>query len=163
MRAMKRPTRARFALYAAAVLAVTALVLASGCATGSTVATGNVDNPTAKKLIEQGVRLIDVRTASEFEAGHIPNAENAPVDELLARSADWDRTRPLIVYCATGARSADAAAYLASQGFRKVYDLEKGVVSWTGELVRGPSATPAPTGAVKTDGKRLFIEFSTST
>ena len=69
------------------------------------------------------------------------------------------------MYCATGARSADAAAYLASAGFRRVYNLTGGLAEWTGELVNGAAAVTAPNGpgAVKTNGKPLFIEFATST
>lgn len=117
------------------------------------------------KLQASGALVVDVRTPPEFEAGHIPSAVNAPVDRLQQDSASWDKDNPIVVYCATGARSADAATFLAGQGFKKVYDLEKGIAAWTGTPVGGPATAAAPSGsgAVKTGGKRLFIQFSTST
>lgn len=112
-----------------------------------------------------GAMVVDVRTPPEFEADHIPSAVNVPVDQLQAGSATWNKTGAIVVYCATGARSADAAAYLVAQGFTKVYDLDKGIAAWTGEVVGGPAAASPPkaSGTVKTDGKPIFIEFSTST
>lgn len=112
-----------------------------------------------------GATVVDVRTPSEFEGGHIASAVNVPLDQLQRVSATWDKQKAVVVYCATGARSADAAAYLESHGFREVHDLAGGAAAWTGELVGGAASAAAPSGAgaVKTDGKRLFIEFSTST
>jgi rhodanese-related sulfurtransferase len=112
-----------------------------------------------------GASIVDVRTPPEFEAGHIASAINVPVDQVQQVSADWDKNQPVVVYCATGARSAEAATYLAGAGFTRVYDLTGGLVSWTGELVGGKAATSASAGAgaVKTNGKPIFIEFATST
>ena len=117
------------------------------------------------QLQRSGASVVDVRTQPEFEAGHIASAVNVPVDQIQQVSASWDKGQPVVVYCATGARSADAAAYLAGAGFRKVYDLTGGLAAWTGALVSGTAATTAPIGrrAVKTNGKPIFIEFATST
>lgn len=148
-------------LAVAAVAVVVAVVLLTS---NQTVNKG-IDGAELLKLQASGASIIDVRTPSEFEGGHIASAVNVPVDQIQQASAGWDKSVPVVVYCATGARSADAAAYLASAGFRKVYDLTAGVATWTGELVSGKATAAAPsgTGAVKTDGKPLFIEFSTST
>jgi rhodanese-related sulfurtransferase len=117
------------------------------------------------QLQGSGASIVDVRTPPEFETGHIASAVNVPVDQIQQVSASWDKNQPVVVYCATGARSADAASYLAGAGFRKVYDLKGGLVAWTGELVSGTVAATAPSGAgaVKTNGKPIFIEFATST
>lgn len=117
------------------------------------------------QLQGSGASIVDVRTPPEFEAGHIASAINAPVDQLQMVSPAWDKNRPVVVYCATGARSAEAATYLAGAGFKKVYDLTGGLVTWTGELVSGKATAAAPSGAgaVKTAGKPVFIEFATST
>ena len=117
------------------------------------------------QLQASGAAVVDVRTPSEFEAGHIASAINVPVDQLSMSAPAWDKSQPVVVYCATGARSAEAATYLAGAGFKKVYDLTGGLVAWTGDLVSGTAATAAPAGAgaVKTDGKPIFIEFATST
>lgn len=122
---------------------------------------------TAQELAElqgAGGWVIDVRTNSEYVTGHIPNSLNVPLDQLQKTAAGWPKTQPIIVYCATGARSADAATFLASQGFEKVYDLDKGMVAWSGQVVGGreTAAVPAGPGVVKTAGKPVFIDFAGS-
>lgn len=124
----------------------------------------DVGNDEFAQLQSAGALVVDVRTPNEFEAGHIPGAVNAPVDQVRDVASSWSKDQPVIVYCATGARSANAAAYLAAQGFRKVYNLETGIATWTGEVAEGKSAAPGQTGAgaVKTNGKPLFIDFSST-
>ena len=116
------------------------------------------------QLQTAGAWVIDVRSNSEYISGHLPNSLNVPLDQLAQVSSTWAKTQPVIVYCATGARSAEAATYLAAQGFRKVYDLDKGIAAWTGQVVGGQdtSALPTGTGVVKTSGKPLFIDFASS-
>lgn len=66
--------------------------------------------------------VIDVRTPEEFETGAYPGAVNIPMDELMYRLEELgnDRTRPLVVYCATGARSAYAQQMLMHMGYQNV-------------------------------------------
>jgi len=81
---------------------------------------GNKKQELATK-IEQGARVIDVRTAEEFSDGHYPNAVNIPVDAMRSRLGDFGpKDKPVIVYCASGARSAMAAQVLRSQGYSDV-------------------------------------------
>lgn len=153
----------KYAVWLAVGAIAIAAVLALSIPASAVKATVSGDELT--KLQGSGAMVVDVRTPPEFEAGHIPSAVNVPVDQLQAGASAWDKARPVVVYCATGARSADAATQLASQGFKKVYDLDKGIAAWTGEVVGGPAAASAPgaSGTVKTGGKPIFIEFSTST
>lgn len=133
----------------------------------------DIGNEDLLKLQAAGARIVDVRTVSEYEAGHIKGAENVPVDRIQQAAAGWDRTIPVVVYCATGARSLNAKGYLAGQGFEKVYNLKAGAAAWNGELVTGQDSgqagtTPPPaqgaTGAkVQTAGKPMLIDFSSST
>jgi rhodanese-related sulfurtransferase len=71
--------------------------------------------------IEGGARIIDVRSPGEFRGGSYPKAMNIPLDELPAKI---DRLKPLdkpiVVYCASGARSAQAAALLKKAGFADI-------------------------------------------
>jgi phage shock protein E len=77
-----------------------------------------VDGAEARRLVEQGAVLLDVRTAAEFGGGHIQGAINIPVQELDARLADvGDKDKTVIVYCRSGARSARAAATLEAAGY----------------------------------------------
>ncbi len=84
----------------------------------------------ARELIKHGALLIDVRTASEFAVGHIEGARNIPVGELAKHSGDLGlKARGVIVYCASGARSAMAKRTLRSAGFQEVYNLG-GMSNW---------------------------------
>ncbi len=74
-------------------------------------------------LSDPNLLVLDVRGASEFGAGHYPNAVNVPVGEVAGRCVaviGADRSRPVLCYCAAGARSATAAAELRNQGYINV-------------------------------------------
>jgi rhodanese-related sulfurtransferase len=124
-----------------------------------------IDSAELTQLQKSGAWVVDVRKNSEFIQGHIPNSLNVPLDQLAQTASTWSKTQPVIVYCATGARSAQAASYLAGQGFKKVYDLAGGAASWSGPVAGGQANASAPTGAgvVKTNGKPVFIDFASST
>jgi rhodanese-related sulfurtransferase len=77
----------------------------------------------ARKLVASGAMLLDVRTPEEFAAGHIEGATNIPVQELGARLAEVPKHQPVVVYCASGGRSARAAAMLRQAGVGQVHDL----------------------------------------
>ena len=66
--------------------------------------------------------VIDVRTPGEFRSGAFPNALNIPLDDIMSGKADLgtNPNREIIVYCATGARSAYAQQVLMSHGFTNV-------------------------------------------
>lgn len=83
---------------------------------------GRVDGARAKQLVAEGATLLDVRSAAEFAEGHAPGARNIPVGEVGARVAELDKSKPVVTYCAVGARSRQAAAELRERGFT-VYDM----------------------------------------
>jgi rhodanese-related sulfurtransferase len=89
---------------------------------GSASAAERVDGARAKQLVAAGATLLDVRSAGEFADGHAPGATNIPVEELDARVRELDSERPVVTYCAVGARSRVAARLLGARGFT-VYDL----------------------------------------
>jgi rhodanese-related sulfurtransferase len=101
---------------------------------------GVVDADRFAELQASGVRVVDVRTAAEFSAGHIPGAENVPLSFFAEASGSWDPKQPIALYCATGSRSAEAAQMLAAKGFETVYDLGGGVMTWRGDLENGADA-----------------------
>jgi len=85
---------------------------------------GKVDPARARALVEGGAKLVDVRTPTEHAAGHIQGSINIPVHELASRTAELgDKTRPVVVYCASGMRSASAVGILKRAGFTEVHDL----------------------------------------
>ncbi len=73
--------------------------------------------------------LLDVRTRAEFQSGHIAGATNIPVEQLAGRLAEVPRDRPVVVYCRSGNRSAQAARLLRDAGYESVYDLG-GLIAW---------------------------------
>ena len=116
-----------------------------------------VDPETAQEMHEaqDSLLLLDVREPEEFAAGHVPGAVNVPRG-LLEGAADPDYKRPhpelstardrtVLVLCATGGRSAMAAATLHTMGFGDVRNVAGGLANWVaedepfeGELVEHP-------------------------
>lgn len=76
--------------------------------------------------------VIDVRPASEFVAGHVPDAINIPMDALKDRLADLKRYegRPLIINCASGVRSGSACQQLRKLGIDNAFSLSGGMNAW---------------------------------
>lgn len=83
------------------------------------------------QLVSKGeVQVIDVRSASEWEAGHLPSAPNIPLATLAERVAEIQRDRPVVVHCQSGSRSAIAASVLRAQGVDRVANLTGGFAEW---------------------------------
>lgn len=76
--------------------------------------------------------LLDVRTPEEFAGGHIPGAVNIAVQELAQRLDELPGDQPIVIYCRSGNRSAQAAQILAGAGYTKVYDLG-GIIDWSAQ------------------------------
>ena len=70
-----------------------------------------------------GAAVVDVRTPAEYAAGHYDGARNIPLNELRARAGEvGSKDQAVVVYCASGARSAQAAEILKAAGFTNVTD-----------------------------------------
>ncbi len=81
-----------------------------------------------------GAVLIDVRTAEEFEEGHIPQAVNIPLQTIEETKEMYTiKDTPLFVYCRSGARSAQAAGYLEASGYTNIHDIG-GIMNYTGQI-----------------------------
>ena len=101
-----------------ASLALLLVALAApGCPSPSGGGGAQIDGPAAHRLVAEGATLVDVRTPEEFASGHLEGARNIPVDQIAERAAELPRAKTVIVYCASGSRSAMAAATLARAGF----------------------------------------------
>jgi len=77
--------------------------------------------------------MIDVREASEWSAGHIPNARHIALGQLEKQIHEIEKykTRPVIVSCQTGNRASTACTKLKKRGFEKVFNLAGGVAAWS--------------------------------
>lgn len=92
-------------------------------------------NAFEKKLENTGEKiLLDVRTPSEFQEGHFPNATLIDVkrSDFTGQVNKLDKSTPVFVYCASGIRSERAVTILHSLGFQEVYELKGGFNEWAG-------------------------------
>jgi molybdopterin/thiamine biosynthesis adenylyltransferase/rhodanese-related sulfurtransferase len=92
-----------------------------------------VDPAQARELASNGAVLVDVRETEEFAAGHIPGAKHVPRGYLESRieGAVPDRSKHVILYCASGNRSAYAARTLVEDlGYEHVESMRGGITLW---------------------------------
>ena len=76
------------------------------------------------------VEVVDVRNASEFEAGHLPGAVNLPLGRLAERLGELPRGRTLAVHCQSGARAGVAISLLRARGFDDVTHIAGDYAGW---------------------------------
>lgn len=99
-----------------------------------------IDVEEAKRLIEEGATVVDVRTDEEFAAGHIPDSVHASMDAFAAHLGALEGREPMVLVCEIGEASGQAARLLDSYGGVEgddVYNMAGGLEAWDGELVVG--------------------------
>ena len=103
------------------------------CAQTSTKASLSLNAAAYKEAIAaKNIQVLDVRTANEFNGGHIKHALHAnwlDPKEFADRTQHLDKNLPVYVYCQAGGRSASAQAALEAKGY-KVVNLEGGMSNW---------------------------------
>jgi len=97
-----------------------------------------------------GLRVLDIRPDSEFEAYHIPSAERVPLNELARLTPKGDET--LVLYSEGGAHAAQGWVLLRSIGFTKVYFLRGGLLDWMDDVMS--PTLPEQTGKASVDSAR---------
>jgi adenylyltransferase/sulfurtransferase len=90
-----------------------------------------LDAEEARRLIEEGAQLIDVREPWEWAMSHIPGATLIPVGQVAQRTSEIDPNRVVVVQCASGQRSAKVTLLLRQAGYGKAYNLAGGIVEWS--------------------------------
>ncbi len=115
-----------------AVAVVTGAVLLLSPTAGPPAADTALISPTdyQSQFTDEPHFLLDVRTPEEFGTGHIAGAANISVQTLADRLSEVPQDQPIVVYCRSGNRSAQAAQILQAAGYTGVYDLG-GVIDWT--------------------------------
>ncbi len=118
-------------LFAAAAIILTAII--------ANEVHGNVTGGKRLSAVE-AVRLIndrepvvvDLRAAADFKKGHLMNAINIPAQKIESRSSELgkDKSRPVILYCALGGSSREAAVKLRKLGYQEVYPMRGGMNGW---------------------------------
>ena len=76
-----------------------------------------------KEAIKNGAIIIDVRTPHEYDRGKVPGSVNIPVDRMaISIERIKSMKKPIVLCCASGARSADAKRILTSAGVQDIYN-----------------------------------------
>jgi adenylyltransferase/sulfurtransferase len=85
-----------------------------------------------KQRLDRGdkLRIVDVREPNEWQINRIPGAQLIPLGEIPRRYAELDPEEELVMQCKVGGRSAKAADFLRSVGFKKVLNLTGGILEW---------------------------------
>ena len=83
----------------------------------------------------EDVQLVDIRTPKEFKTGFIPGSQNI---NYFSKTFDTDlekldKSKPVIVVCRSGKRSAKCSKKMIEAGFIKIYDLKGGLAKWKHE------------------------------
>jgi len=121
-------------------LAVFAMLLIVSC--GNSQQQDGIEKITpeafSKKLeMTENPQLIDVRTPDEFSEGHLKNALNIDIngDDFEKQLQTLDKNAPVYVYCRSGGRSTKAVEQMKQMGFREIYELEGGILSWKDKII----------------------------
>lgn len=101
----------------------------------------------AQKLRKGSVTVLDVRSRTEWDAGHIAGADHVPLGYLPDRLPDVPKDRPVVVHCQGGARSAIAASLLRAHGVPHVMNLPGGLDEWQANGFPVERRTTRPTPA----------------
>lgn len=83
--------------------------------------------------------ILDVRTKTEFDSGHIEGAINVPIDNIsenLIASVVPEKSDTVIVYCKSGIRSSIASGEMEKMGYTGILDMAGGIDAWPYDLVR---------------------------
>jgi rhodanese-related sulfurtransferase len=75
------------------------------------------------------IQLIDVRETYEWDAGHLAGARHIELDRVAAEASTIDKDKPVVFYCAVGARSAMAANAFRRAGY-DAYSMDGGITAW---------------------------------
>ncbi|SNR72068.1 rhodanese-like domain-containing protein [Desulfurobacterium atlanticum] len=87
----------------------------------------------AASLIKKGVTVLDVRTPEEFTLGHIKGAKNYNFmsRDFFEKIKNLDRDKPYIICSRDGRTGKVVSRVLIAEGFKKIYNLENGIVGWS--------------------------------
>lgn len=105
-----------------------------GCQSQSNQSIQKVDKAfMLENVVDKNVQLIDVRTAAEYQEGHIDDAINFDIlkrESFEKQLAALDKNQPVYIYCKKGGRSSRAAELMKEMGFTQLYDYSGGYGDW---------------------------------
>ena len=110
-----------------------------GCSTGGSATYEQISGAEARALMdsESGYIIIDARTQSEYDEGHIPNAILIPEYEIADRAEKelTNKNQLILVYCRSGRRSKIAAEELVKLGYTNIKEFG-GIIDWEYDIVK---------------------------
>lgn len=92
----------------------------------------------ANVVKKEKATVIDVRTEGEVASGYIKGTTvfaDVNASDFNSKIGKLDKSKTYVVYCRSGARSAKAANIMLQNGFKNVYNLNGGIMNWTGEVI----------------------------
>ena len=106
--------------------------ISSSQKTYSSIMETDVDTLYAKQKQNENLVIVDVRTKSEYNSGHIPNAKSIPLSSLSESLSQLDiyKEQDIFLVCAVGGRSQKATELLRSKGFSKAINVQGGTRGW---------------------------------
>lgn len=75
------------------------------------------------ELVENGARIIDVRSEQEFASGNVEGSINVPLQRFSGKLNLVSKDEPIVLCCASGTRSGMAKRMLQTNGYKKVYNV----------------------------------------
>ena len=92
----------------------------------------DADTLKATRLYNDDALVLDVREDKEYASGHIPKAKHIPMKQLASRIKELEKfkSKPILVTCRSGQRSARACGILKKAGFETVYNQAGGIIAW---------------------------------
>jgi len=124
-----------------AVLLMVTVIIATGCnSTGAKMATIETVDITAEQALQMWQNktaiIIDVRTPTEYQEGHIPDVANIPLDQITNRMSEIPKDKNVLLICRSGKRSGQGTSLLRNNGFNNVHNITEGMNGWTGPVVK---------------------------
>lgn len=93
---------------------------------------GNISQQELLEVNTNNVIIVDVRTPEEFQQGHVPNAINVPLSDIIDNPAILrsSKEKPIVLYCRSGYRAGKAAEALHKEGHQNMRHLEGDMQGW---------------------------------
>ncbi len=93
---------------------------------------GNISQQELLEVNTNNVIIVDVRTPEEFQQGHVPNAINVPLSDIIDNPAILrsSKEKPIVLYCRSGYRAGKAAEALHKGGHQNLRHLEGDMQGW---------------------------------
>jgi rhodanese-related sulfurtransferase len=89
-----------------------------------------IDIQEAKKRVDNGAVLVDVREQHEFDEARIPGSILIPLSQFQQRYEELPKDKELVMQCRSGARSGQATEFLLANGYTDVVNMAGGILAW---------------------------------